>query len=112
MKNYTFLALLLAGLWLPVAAQVQSPVEFLPHPYGQAFTPHHLLVDYLEHVATESPRVSLKEYGTSYERRPSYLRQFQLLKIWPGWKKFVWIIFGEAEFWKGTPREHPWPWSG
>jgi hypothetical protein len=73
MKNYTFLALLLAGRWLPVAAQVQSPVEFLPHPYGQAFTPHHLLVDYLEHVATESPRVSLKEYGTSYERRPLLL---------------------------------------
>lgn len=54
-------------------AQVKSPEAFMPHPYGQQFTPHHLLVDYVQHVAEQSPRVKLIEYGRTNEYRPLLL---------------------------------------
>ena len=38
-----------------LSAQLQSPDEFLPHSLGAQFTPHHLLVDYVEQVAANSP---------------------------------------------------------
>ncbi len=51
-------------------AQVKSPLEFMPHAYGQEFTPHHRLVDYYQHVADESPLVVLAEYGLTNQKRP------------------------------------------
>lgn len=53
--------------------QVPSPDEFLPHQLGEAFTPHHLLVDYFEKVAKESDQVKLIEYGRTEEGRPLIL---------------------------------------
>ncbi len=50
--------------------KIQSPDEFLPHNIGEQFTPHHLLVDYYEYVAENSPYVQLMDYGRSYEQRP------------------------------------------
>ncbi|MEQ8705593.1 MAG: M14 family zinc carboxypeptidase [Phaeodactylibacter sp.] len=64
-----------AALVLPVVlnAQLLSPSEFLPYQHGAQFTPHHVVVDYMEHVAAQSPRVQLEQYGTTNEGRPLLL---------------------------------------
>lgn len=49
-----------------------SPGEFLGYEPGEAFTPHHRVVDYLEHVASSSPLVRLESYGESVEGRPLF----------------------------------------
>ena len=65
-----FLGLCLLANGLPLNAQLQSPDEFLPHALGENFTPHHLLVDYFEHVADNSDWVQLQRYGYTNEDRP------------------------------------------
>lgn len=62
------LCLLANGLYL--TAQLQSPDDFLPHDLGDNFTPHHLLVDYFQHVAANSDLVQLQRYGYTNEDRP------------------------------------------
>ena len=73
-------------LWLSALnAQLQSPDDFLPHSVGSQFTPHHMLVDYMYHVAENSPLVQIKEYGTTNEDRPLLLLTISSednLKIW------------------------------
>jgi murein tripeptide amidase MpaA len=54
-------------------AQVKSPSEFLPFNLGEQFTPHHLLIDYYEHVASNSDQVKIVEYGKTNELRPLIL---------------------------------------
>lgn len=54
-------------------AQLQTPSEFFPHEWGTHFTPHHLLVDYFEHVAENSNYVQLSEFGRTNEQRPLML---------------------------------------
>lgn len=51
-------------------SKLLSPDEFLPHKIGEQFTPHHLLVDYYEYVAANSPHVQLMQYGYTNEQRP------------------------------------------
>ena len=53
-----------------ILGQLRSPDEFLPHNLGEHFTPHHMLIDYYEHVASESPLVKLVQYGTTNQDRP------------------------------------------
>ena len=62
------ICLLANGLLL--SAQLQSPDAFLPHALGDNFTPHHLLVDYFEHVAENSDLVQIQRYGYTNEDRP------------------------------------------
>ena len=57
-------------LLLSTSAQVKSPGEFLPHQLGEHFTPHHLLIDYYQHVEENSPLVKLHQYGTTNQDRP------------------------------------------
>lgn len=52
------------------AQKLLSPDEFLPHKYGEQFTPHHLVVDYFKHVAANAPNVKFIEYGRTNESRP------------------------------------------
>lgn len=54
-------------------AQLESPKQFLPTDYGNQFTPHHYVVDYVEYVADQSPRVQMIEYGRTREDRPLVL---------------------------------------
>lgn len=71
-KHLLFLVLSLTwsiGLW----AQLRSPDDFLPHKLGETFTPHHLLVDYMQHVAANSNKVQLTQMGTTTEGRPQLL---------------------------------------
>ncbi|MCB0597015.1 MAG: zinc carboxypeptidase [Lewinellaceae bacterium] len=57
----------------PLFGQLKPPGEFLPHEYGQQFTPHYLLVDYVEHVAENSAQAQLRQYGSTPEGRPLLL---------------------------------------
>ena len=59
-----------AALAPTALAQVQSPEAFLGYPLGARFTPHHRVVDYVEHVAEQSGRVDLVPYGETVEGRP------------------------------------------
>ncbi|MCG8331865.1 MAG: M14 family metallopeptidase [Chitinophagales bacterium] len=54
-------------------AQLLSPSEFLPHDHGDQFTPHHMVVDYVYHVAENSPKVKVEQYGLTNEDRPLLL---------------------------------------
>lgn len=69
----TLPVLLFVLLPFTLLSQLKSPQDFFPHPYGQQFTPHHLLVDYTEHVAKESPLAQLTYYGRTNENRPLLL---------------------------------------
>jgi len=68
MKTLIFV-LSLTGFFC-LTAQLQSPDEFLPHTYGEHFTAHHLLIDYYEHVADQSPLVKIIPYGRTNQGRP------------------------------------------
>ncbi len=72
---YKQFTLWLSILCLPVIAfaQLQSPDQFLPHHLGETFTPHHIQVDYFQHLAVNSPNIKLVEYGRTEEGRPLLL---------------------------------------
>jgi len=72
MKTYCSIIICLF-IGLTAQAQLQSPDQFLPHKLGEHFTPHHILVDYYEHVAEESPLVKLVPYGKTNQDRPLLL---------------------------------------
>lgn len=72
LKNHAFKATLLAlVLCFPalLAAQLQSPSEFLGREVGDAFTHHHELMDYAQHISEQSDRAVRKVYGKSYQGR-------------------------------------------
>jgi hypothetical protein len=72
-KLLTVLVFLLAFCTLnnPLLAQkLLSPEEFMPHKYGESFTPHNLTVDYFRHAAANSDLIQLKEYGKTNQSRP------------------------------------------
>ncbi len=49
---------------------VPSPAEFLGYPLGTRFTHHERILAYLRRLAEASPRVTMWQYGESYEGRP------------------------------------------
>ncbi len=58
---------------ISLVGQIMSPSEHHPTQYGKQFTPHHVLVDYYEHVAANSDQVKLMEYGRTNQDRPLLL---------------------------------------
>ncbi len=67
----TIYSLLFALLALQVNAQnVMSPAEFLGYELGERFTPHHRVVAYFEHVASNISYVKTANYGQTNELRP------------------------------------------
>jgi hypothetical protein len=56
-----------------VYAQIRPPDDFLPHKVGEQFTEHAMLADYFRHVAGNSDRVQLIEFGKTNQRRPQLL---------------------------------------
>ena len=64
-----------AGFYTPKQPlpDVPDPAAFLGYELGERFTPHHLVVEYMELLAQASPRVQLEAYGRSYEGRPLQL---------------------------------------
>ncbi len=59
-----FIPLFLSAQTLP------SPSDFLGYELGSKFTYHHRVVDYYKTLAESSPKIELKNYGTTYEGRP------------------------------------------
>lgn len=53
-----------------VAQAPLNPENYLGRTAGETFTPHHKVVDYCEHVASNSEQVHLIEYGVTPEGRP------------------------------------------
>lgn len=49
---------------------LKSPKEFLGYEPGQAFTRHHRVVEYFQHVDESLETVRIISYGETYERRP------------------------------------------
>ena len=62
----------LAAILAPSTAlgQLQSPDAFLGRDLGSAFTPHHRVEAYFQHVADNAETTELVHYGHSYEGRP------------------------------------------
>lgn len=60
---------------LPVIlnAQIQSPKGFLGYELGEKFSRHHQVVDYYKYLSENSQKVTLQEYGKTYENRPLLL---------------------------------------
>ena len=52
-----------------VAAQLESPDQFLGYELGSNFTRHHQVVDYFRHLEKESSQIKLKPYGKTNEGR-------------------------------------------
>ncbi len=53
--------------------EIPPPSSVLKAPLGERFTRHDRLLEYLERLAAVSPRVTLHQYGESYEGRPLVL---------------------------------------
>lgn len=74
-RSLAFIVLIFAVL--PAHGQtgegLQSPASFLGYELGEQFTPHHRVIEYVEHVASRSPAVQVRQYGTSQEGRPLLL---------------------------------------
>ncbi len=70
MKKYLLFTLILLAFIGFAKAQIQTPEQFLGYKPGDRFTPHHKMLDYFEHVATQNPNVKLIQYGETNEKRP------------------------------------------
>ncbi|MFK7952916.1 MAG: M14 family metallopeptidase [Ekhidna sp.] len=55
---------------LSLFSQIQSPNEFHGYELGSKFTRHHQVVDYYNHISENSEKVTLQQYGKTYEDRP------------------------------------------
>ncbi len=72
-KRLFFSILFLTATWISFG-QLKSPEEFLGYPIGSRFTPHWKIVNYFNHVVTNSPAtVKLDQYGQTNEGRPLLL---------------------------------------
>ncbi len=67
------LGLLVLAVSLSAQSKLLHPDAFLPHKIGSQFTGHSLLVDYYRHVAANSDRVKLVEFGRTNQLRPQIL---------------------------------------
>ncbi|GDX44796.1 hypothetical protein LBMAG24_01230 [Bacteroidota bacterium] len=65
--------LFILGINASLFSQLKSPYNFLSNRFGEEFTPHESLVEYVKHVAENSSQVKLIEYGRSTENRPLLL---------------------------------------
>ncbi|MEP0985508.1 M14 metallopeptidase family protein [Ekhidna sp.] len=61
---------ILSYLPLVLFAQVQSPKDFLGYELGEKFSRHHQVVDYFTYLSENSEKVTLQQYGKTYEGRP------------------------------------------
>lgn len=74
LKKISFIVLLtLLAAASFAQSRLLSPDEFLPHKIGSQFTEHSQLVAYYQHVAANSDRMKLVEFGKTNELRPQIL---------------------------------------
>ena len=55
---------------LDYRSDIQSPAQFLGYELGERFTEYHQSVQYFKYLAAQSDRISLNQYGETYEKRP------------------------------------------
>ena len=55
---------------LPYDANIPSPESFLGYELGETFTIYNKVVQYFEKLAASSDKITLNQYGQSYEGRP------------------------------------------
>ena len=60
----------LPGFIYAQSRKLSGPEQFLGYPLGSHFTPHYKVVEYFQYVASNSPEVSLEQYGETNEGRP------------------------------------------
>ncbi len=72
-KSIFSLFIMIISVSMAFGQDLKSPEEFLRTEYGKHFTPHYLVADYVRHVAANSVRVTLIEYGETNEDRPLLL---------------------------------------
>jgi len=72
-KSILTLLFILVFTSIAFSQNLKSPEQFLRTDYGEHFTPHYLVADYVRHVAANSDRVTLIEYGETNEDRPLLL---------------------------------------
>jgi hypothetical protein len=71
LRSLTILLLLLTA---PIAsAEIADPWTWLDSEAGSRFTPHHRIIGYFEYLAENSARLSLHNYGETWEKRPLLL---------------------------------------
>lgn len=71
MKTFMiYIVLFLGFTHISTGQSLKSAAAFLGYELGQKFTFHHRVVDYFEHVAAHSSKVTLQTYGQSIEGRP------------------------------------------
>lgn len=70
--------MIIASLLLPfyIQAQLLSPQDFFYHTYGESFTEHHDLLQYVYHLAENSQYMHVEEYGRSVQGRPLIVAYF------------------------------------
>lgn len=73
MYRHLFLICLTVLSFSAFGQNIQSPDEFLPHKLGEQFSEHASLIAYYEHVAANSDRVTLQEFGRTNQKRPQVL---------------------------------------
>jgi hypothetical protein len=52
-----------------LSGQILSPEAFLGYPIGTEYSRHHQMVEYFQHLASQSDWISFHEYGKTNERR-------------------------------------------
>ena len=67
--SFATIVLQLIAIVIVHSQTLKSPAEFLGYSLGDRFSYHHKVVEYVRHVANNSERVELKEYGKTYENR-------------------------------------------
>jgi len=74
MRRLSILFCLIAFHWCLWAQSLPSPESYLGYPLGSHFTPHYKIAGYFRQIAAQaSSRVSLLQYGETYEGRPLLL---------------------------------------
>ncbi|MBZ9652978.1 M14 family metallopeptidase [Psychroflexus montanilacus] len=67
--NFTFVLIFCFLGYFHAQTSLQSPEEFLGYKIGTEFTRHHQVLDYFNHLADNSPKLSFSSYGKTNERR-------------------------------------------
>ncbi|HAS41597.1 MAG TPA: zinc carboxypeptidase [Microscillaceae bacterium] len=81
---------------------LQTPSKFLGYDMGSRFTFHHRVVDYVQHLAKNSPRVRYMQYGATNEGRPLVLTLISSPENLKNWQQIQQNNLIATGFQKGT----------
>lgn len=85
------------------AQQLLSPDEFLGYELGSRFTPHHKVVAYYEHVASQLNHVKTEYYGQTNELRPLMVAYVSSQENMDNWEQIRTDNLKRANLMDGDP---------